>query len=173
MAVAIKKMGFTKIIIYNGGLKDWKKSGLPLESIQPLPAYEGKFVSADELREKIAQADASGCVDHDGRPLLTLIDFRSSLKLSYRKGGDNYRIKTSCRTITALLDDFIDNPALINSVPKQGMVVTVSETGNRDIFLIRYLKKFGYTNIFGLEFGMRGWLKMNYPVEKISPSPSP
>jgi len=172
MAVAIKKMGFTNIVIYNGGLKDWKKSGLPLASMEPLPSYNGKFISAEELWKKIAKADATGCVDNAGKPLLTLIDFRSSLKLKYRKGGDNYRIKTSCRTISALLDDFIDNPALIHSVPKEGMVVTVSETGNRDIFLMRYLKKFGFTNIFGLEFGMRGWLKMNYPIEKIRTSPS-
>lgn len=173
MAVAIKKMGFANVMIYNGGLKDWKKSGLPLESIEPLPEYEGRFITVEELRDKIARADAAGCVDQSGKPLLTLVDFRSFLKQPDRIGGDNNRIKTSCRTITALLDDFVDNPALIHQIPKHGIVVTVSETGNRDIFLIRYLKKFGYTNIVGLQFGMRGWLKMNYPIEKISVSASP
>lgn len=118
MAVVIKKMGFTNINIYNGGLKDWIKSGLPVESIDFLPSYDGSFVSAAELREKIAKADASGCVDDSGNPLLTLIDFRSSLKLSKKKNGDQYRIKTSCQTITALLDDFIENTTLILSANK-------------------------------------------------------
>lgn len=171
MAVVIKKMGFTNINIYNGGLKDWMKSGQPVESIDPLSSYDGSFVSAAELREKIAKADASGCVDDSDTPLLTLIDFRSSLKLSKKKNSDKYRIKTSCQTIMALLDDFIENTALINSVPQEGIVVVISETGNRDLFLMRYLHKFGYTNINSLQFGMRAWLKADYPVEKIDKTP--
>ncbi|MBC8318680.1 MAG: hypothetical protein H8E41_12315 [Desulfobulbaceae bacterium] len=171
MAVAIKKMGFTNINIYNGGLRDWIDSGLPVESIDPLPAYNGTFISAAELREKIAETDAGGCVDKAGNPLLTIIDFRSSLIVSEKKGGDKYRIQTNCRTITTVLDDFIDNPTLINSVPKTGMVVTICETGNRDLYLMRYLSKFGYSNIKGLQFGMRAWLKADYPVEKIATTP--
>lgn len=164
-------MGFSNVNIYNGGLKDWVKSGHPVESIDPLPSYNTAFIYADELFEELNRNDARGCIDNSGAPRLTLIDFRSSLKSSEKNGGDKYRIKTNCRVITVMLDDFIENTALINSVPREGMVVTISETGNRDVFLIRYLNKFGYTNVNGLQFGMRAWLKAGYPVDKIDKAP--
>ncbi|MEN8189915.1 MAG: hypothetical protein ABFS19_08715 [Thermodesulfobacteriota bacterium] len=170
MAVVIKKLGFENITIYNGGLKDWIKTGKPVETIDPLPTYDGGFISADELNQEISSAGNKRCVDDKGAPHLTLIDFRSSLKLSEKKGSDKYRIKTNCRTITVLLDDFINNQKLIDSIPREGLVVTISETGNRDHYLMRYLKKFDYTNIRGLQFGMRAWLKADYPVEMVDRS---
>ena len=168
MAVAIKKKGFKNITLYNGGLKDWKKSGLTLDSTDPLPNIDIDYISAMELFKKITETDLRGCVDAFGNPLLTLIDFRSSLKLSAHKGADNYQIKTDCKTITAFLDDFLDNPELINKIPKKGPVISISETGNRDLFLIRFLSKLGFSNINGLQFGMRAWIKADYPGEKIS-----
>jgi len=60
---------------------------------------------------------------------------------------------------------------MLNSVPRAGLVVTITETGNRDSFLIRYLYKFGNVNTKGLQFGMRGWLKADYPVERIATPP--
>jgi hypothetical protein len=38
------------------------------------------------------------------------------------------------------------------------------ETGNRDIFAMKFMYKYGYTNIVGLNFGMRGWIKPGYPA---------
>lgn len=107
------------------------------------------------------------CLDQEGKPSVTIIDFRSSTQMKRRKGADLYQILTNCQTKTVLLDDFINNMELVNSIPKQGLVVTVSETGNRDIYLMRYLNKYGYTNIVGLQFGMRVWMKKNYPQKKI------
>lgn len=167
MAVAFKNMGFTNIVIYNGGLKDWIKSGNTVESIERLPEVKVDFIDADELMEKITEANKKNCVDSTGQPLLTLIDFRSSLQLSTKKGADKYRIKSNCRTITAVLDDFIDNDRLINSIPEKGLSISISETGNRDVFLIKYLSKFGRTNVKGLKYGMRSWMKANYVIEKI------
>ena len=168
MAVAIKKKGFKNISLYNGGLKDWKKSDMTLESTDPLPNIDIDYINAIDLYKKITESDSRGCVDASGNPLLTLIDFRSSLKLSMYKGADNYRIKTDCKTIVAFLDDFLDNTELINKIPQKGPVVSISETGNRDLFLIRFLSKFGFSNISGLQFGMRAWIKADYPVEKIT-----
>ncbi len=167
MAVAIKELGFTNIEIYNGGLKDWLKNDLEVESIDPLPAVSTPFITNEELLRKIKAAKKENCPTGTGNNILTLIDFRSSLRLKKKKGGDQYRIKTKCRTITTLLDDFLNNRELLNSLPKDGMVVTVSETGNRDQFLMRYLYKHGYTNVAGLQYGMRGWLKADYPVDKL------
>ncbi len=165
MAVAIKKSGFSHIKIYNGGLKDWIKAGNQVESIDPLPDTKASFITIDELMAIMTKADTQNCVDSNGNPLLTLIDIRTSEGLSTATGGDKYRIKTQCQTITAFLDDFIDNQQLIQSIPRKGFVVSVSETGNRDAFLIRYLSKFNRSNVQGLQYGMRNWLKADYPVE--------
>ena len=166
MAVAIKENGFTNIKIYNGGLTDWIKSGNTTESIDPLPDSKVNFIDADLLMTRITEADEKDCVDKSGQPLLTLIDFRISRTLSAKKGADKYQIKTKCLTVTAVLDNFIDNNNLIRSIPEKGLTVSISETGNRDIFLIRYLSKFGKTNVLALKYGMRSWLKADYPVEK-------
>lgn len=167
MAVAIKAMGYKNISIYNGGLKDWIKSGLPVTSIEPLPEYKGKFISAEELRAKLSEAFPKDCQDDKGDSLVTLVDIRSSLHLNKRRGADLYQILTNCPIKSVLLDDFIENMELIRSIPKKGLVVSVCETGNRDIYLMKYLSKFGYTNVVGLQFGMRVWIKKDYPRKKI------
>ena len=65
MAVAIKKMGFKNIKIYNGGLKDWMKSNQPIEVLEPIPEYEGRFINSDELLEKLREGEACDCEDKD------------------------------------------------------------------------------------------------------------
>jgi 3-mercaptopyruvate sulfurtransferase SseA len=170
MAVAIKANGFTNIKIYNGGLKDWIKSGNTTESIDPLPETKVTFIAADQLMTSITEADEKDCIDKNGQPLLTLIDFRISRNLFVKKGADKYQIKTKCLTVTVLLDDFIDNNNLIRSIPEKGLTVSISETGNRDTFLIRYLSKSGKTDVQALKYGMRSWLKADYPVETVAPT---
>jgi len=165
MAVAIKALGFTNIKIYNGGLKDWIKSGNPTESIEALPETTVHLIDVDQLRMLLSEADKTNCVDKKGKPLLTLIDFRAAKSHSVKKGADKYRIPTKCLTLSALLDEFIGNNSLIKSIPAEGITVSISETGNRDTFLIRYLSKYCRHDIRGLKYGMRGWIKAGYPVE--------
>lgn len=73
-------------------------------------------------------------------------------------------IKTPCPTVFCLLDE-LQNARVRRQIPKQGLVVTITETGNRDSFAIQYLSKFGYANLKALMFGMRGWIKKDYPVK--------
>lgn len=61
------------------------------------------------------------------------------------------------------LDDLLDESTR-KTIPRTGLVVIVTETGNRDEFAIRYLSQFGYDNIVGLKFGMRDWIKQRYPT---------
>jgi rhodanese-related sulfurtransferase len=167
MAVVIKKHGFQNIKIFNGGLTDWKRSGLPIASIDPLPTYDGPLLSPRELHAELLTADATLCRDAEGNPLLTLVDFRASRLLHNKIGGDRHTIRTNCPVIVAQLDDFIENYELINSLPKKKTVVCFSETGKRDSFFQRYLLLFGFTNIISLETGMRGWIKAGFPTETI------
>ncbi len=155
-------MGFRNIKIYNGGLKDWIKAGNKTVSIDALPEYNGKFINADELLKEIQAAEKANCMDADGQNLLTILDLRTEHFLPTEHPIPD--IHTACPTLHSLLDDLIQPDARAR-IPRIGRVVTISETGNRDIFAMRYLSKFGYTNIVGLEFGMRGWIKLNHPIQ--------
>lgn len=165
MAVAIKQTGYRNITIYNGGLKDWTKAGHNVDSVDPLPKLKVHFVNADELQTILQEADQQNCKDRKNNPLVTLIDFRISPTLQAKMRADTYQIQTTCNTIKAQLDDFIDNIELIESLPDMGQIISISETGNRDRFLVQYLSQFGKTNIRALKYGMRSWLKMGCPIE--------
>jgi len=143
------------------------KSGNEVTSVTPLPDIKVHFIDVDELRDLLVKADKQHCKDADGEPLLTILDFRMSRVLQKKMSADKYQILSRCRTINAQLDDFIDNEMLINSLPDTGQIISVSETGNRDRFLIQFLSQFNKTNIRGLKYGMRNWLKAGYPAEKI------
>lgn len=161
MAVAIKQHGYANIKLYNGGIKDWKKSGLPTQSIEPLPNYAAATISSEALHA-IMQTNER-CLDADGKPLVTLLDLRTENSLG-ESAEDLQRIRTTCPVIPLLLDD-LRSEAVRAKIPRDGLVVTISETGNRDEFAMRYLSQFGYTNLKGLEFGMRGWLKNKFAIQ--------
>ena len=160
-------MGYRNIKIYNGGLKDWKKSGHNTECIQALPSYKAQFINNEELFNKLTHAESLDCKDTQGNPLLTILDLRFEHHLKNIKPPP--LIKTSCSYSFLLMDDMI-RLNVRKKIPKKGLVVTVTETGNRDKFAMRYLSQFGYKNIFGLLFGMRGWIKADYPTEITSKS---
>ena len=154
-------MGFGKIKIYNGGLKDWKKSGYKIEAIEPLPDHKGKLITADELLERIKQADSCNCLDQNNNSLLTIIDIRTENFLKLDR--PILSIKTKCKIVQILFDDFQD-PELRSRIPRKGMVVLVCETGNRDQLAMKYLYQHGYANMMSLQYGMRGWIKTGYPT---------
>ncbi len=139
------------------------KSGYPLASIHPLPETEHRFLSTDELLKLVQQADTKGCKNKDGSAILTILDFRNVDHLS----RDNLPplILSNCKTVFLKLDD-IRRPDVRRQIPDSGTVVTVTETGNRDIFIQRYLSQFGFSNLQELQFGMRGWLKLRYPIQE-------
>ncbi len=160
-AVAFKNLGYKNIKIYNGGIKDWRKSGFKLKSIDPLPDLKPEFISAQALKDRLSTVSET-CMDEKGQPVITIMDFRNEAVLNAEHPPP--RIKANCRTITLLLDDLLKK-SVVDSIPRSGIVITVTETGNRDTFVIKFLSKFGFDNIKGLEFGMRGWLKNRYPVD--------
>ena len=119
-------------------------------------------IQPDALWEKIKQANSSNCLDQNKQAMLTIIDFQTANFIKTESPAPS--IKTNCETIKCLLDDF-SNPAVRSRIPKKGLVVLVCETGNRDWAARRYLFKYGFTNIVGLKFGMREWIKAGYPIE--------
>lgn len=126
-----------------------------------MPEYDGQYIGVDTLLEKIKEADANGCLNENNQPLLTIVDYRTENFIDSDK--PILSISTGCKIIKCLLDD-LRKPTIRDQIPREGLVVLLCETGNRDAFTMRYLSQFGYTNIRGLRFGMRGWLKAGYPV---------
>ena len=112
--------------------------------------------------EKINQSDAANCVNSNGDSLLTIVDYRTENFLNTDKPITS--IKANCKTIRCVLDELID-PEVRGQIPQKGIVVLLSETGNRDAITMKYLSKYGYSNVMGLRFGMRGWIKSNYPID--------
>ncbi len=108
-------------------------------------------------------AEASGCRDSAGNPVLAILDLRTENHLKTDRPVPT--IETSCPIIVALLDD-LQNPKVRNKIPKDCPVVTITETGNRDKFAIQYLSEFGHDNISGLLFGMRGWIKAGKRISR-------
>lgn len=153
-------MGYQNIKIYNGGLKDWKKSGYPVTVIEALPFFKVRYITPEELLEKINLAADCECREK-GKPLLTLLDYRVE---RIERAQTTKSILTNCETIVVHLDDLLD-AKIRQKIPEEGLVVLVCETGNRDKYAIRFLRKYGFSNIAALEFGMRGWIKKGFPVQ--------
>lgn len=107
------------------------------------------------------ELDNQNCLESNGQASLTLLDFRNSNLLKNTQLPP--QIATKCPIQQYLLDDILKEQVRAK-IPHTGMVVTITETGNRDEFVTRYLSKYGYTNIKALQFGMRGWLKKRYPT---------
>lgn len=161
MAVVIKNNGYSNVKIYNGGLKEWIDSGLEVESHEVLPEYETRFYTAEELKEQIDLAGKTKCLSAKGAPFLTLLDLRTE---RVPEGGAlPLLIRSSCNTVSGLLDD-LQQDDFRKKIPIDTPVFVITETGNRDDFAVKYLSKFGYTKVYGLKFGMRGWIKADFPT---------
>lgn len=162
MAVAVSKLGYTNIKVYNGGIKDWQKSGFPLESRQPLPEKEVNFIETESFFALLKEYDSQQCLDNEGHPLLTVLDFRNANHFEEVPPPPTFN--TECQVHVYQLDDIL-RQEIREKLPQKGKLITVTETGNRDEFAIRFLSQYGFTSIKGLRFGMRGWLKLRYPTK--------
>lgn len=116
-------------------------------------------MTAEELHAVITLEQ--DCSKNGSLPALTLVDLRTEHHV--QAGPVPVVIKTPCPTVFCLMDD-LRQPTVRDQIPRSGIVVTLTETGNRDKFVMQYLSKFGYTNVKGLLFGMRGWIKAGYPT---------
>ncbi len=117
-------------------------------------------IESDELYATLKELEPLECRSSEGVPLLTLLDFRNS---SLSKNSSFKKIATSCPTRSYLLDDIL-LPEVRAELPESGQVIIMTETGNRDEFVIRYLSQYDFKPFISLKYGMRGWLKMRYPT---------
>ncbi len=125
----------------------------------PLPHAKVEYISPEHLKQKL-ESRRDNC--SASAPQITILDFRNEVIIS--PDTPPLAIKTPCPSINLLMDDLLVDQVL-EAIPRTGLLVTVTETGNRDAFAIRHLSRFGFTNIKALEFGMRGWIKNRFPVK--------
>ena len=139
-----------------------------------MPKVEARLITAEELLALLESAKKNDCHDSSNHPQVTLLDLRTENHLPAEAGTMMTipHIKTSCPRIFSLLDQ-LQLPEVRDKIPRTGLVVTVTETGNRDQFAIQYLSKYGYDNLKVLMFGMRGWIKEDYPIDTASPQVKP
>jgi len=109
----------------------------------------------------LQRSESTQCRAADNKPLLTLLDLRNDNH--FTEGAPPPQFITPCPVLQFMLDD-MQKQETRNAIPADGPVITVTETGNRDEFVIRYLSQFDRHNIKALKFGMRGWLKQRYPT---------
>jgi rhodanese-related sulfurtransferase len=141
-------MGYTNIAIYNGGLRTWQLSN-EVTTVRALPVLEEfAFIKNTRLREMLEV----------GEPV-TIVDLRvtASERAKGRLPGANYQILA--------LDDLLSEEVR-DRLPRTGTIVTVTETGNRDKIVQRFLSQYGFTNVVGLKNGFRGWVKAGLPLEE-------
>lgn len=112
----MKKLGYSNIKIYNGGIKDWNKKGFPLESIESLPDVESTFIDSDDLYDILKNYQTTTCYDSTGTPAVTLLDLRDGFHIPEEKNPQ--QIATTCPTITILLDHLLD-PQVRKKNPKK------------------------------------------------------
>ncbi|HIC44865.1 MAG TPA: rhodanese-like domain-containing protein [Sulfurimonas sp.] len=48
---------------------------------------------------------------------------------------------------------------------KDALVVVYSRQGARSLFAAESLKRLGYTQVYNLKAGLKGWVRENYPYE--------
>lgn len=149
-AVVAKNQGFTNIAIYNGGLRAWrvKNEVITTHALPELASFN--FLENIQLWEKIGAGDP-----------ITILDFRVA-EVEKAKG----QIPCKGLKYRSLPLDALRDEALRKQLPRDSLIVTVTETGNRDKIVQRYLSQFGFSNVVGLKEGFRGWVKAGLPLEK-------
>ena len=141
-------MGHTNIAIYNGGLRAWRRSQ-EIITKRALPVLdEFEFMENGRLWEMIGAEEP-----------VTIVDFRVT-EVEQAKG----RIP-GARYLNIALDDLRDE-TIRAELPKDELIVSVTETGNRDKIVQRYLSQYGHGNVVGLKEGFRGWVKAGLPLER-------
>jgi len=147
-------MGFKNIKIYNGGIKDWKIRGLPLDSTEKIPDYPVNYIMPDELSKLITEADKTNCLDSEKKPILSFIDIRD-YHLDKFLIADKHTIKTTCKTHKFIIDDI--RSAEKRAILPDGKWIIFCETGGRGHYLSKFMYRLGKKDIYILKGGILNW----------------
>ncbi len=134
--------GFPNAVVYDEGMPAWKEAKLPVEG-NPLPQVDLVKIAPAALNTAL---QSKSMVVVDIRPRDEFLVFRI-------KGSINIELDQ----LEARLKDEVK--------PTQAICLA-DYTGHQQKVAVRLLAKLGYTNVKGLDEGLRGWQSANLPVEK-------
>ena len=135
--VRLARVGIENVKGYlEGGVENWRRAGLPLESIAQ--------VSVDELKEKLASTADLQVVD-------------------VRRPGEfgNGHVPRALNAPLATLDRIAGQLPLEKDKP----TAVICAGGYRSSAAASLLEKLGYTNLLNVSGGTGAWVNAGYPVE--------
>lgn len=135
------KLGYTNIMIYNEGIPEWAKRGLPMETHVQYPDYKPERLAPKALQAQLAS--------------VTVLDIRGPGHIK-----ELGRIKEA-QIIE--MDDLRDKYA---ALPKGKKVVVLDHAAKQVNIAAKFLKMKGYDPVAVLDGGMLAWIREGLPVEK-------
>lgn len=113
------------------------------------------MAKAREEVQEMSPAVLKKMLDNDED--LVLIDVREVIQ---RAEGEIYASDTYSISRTNLEFD------ILNKVKdKDAVIVLYSRQGARSLFAAQSIQKLGYTNVYNLSAGLKGWVRANYPFD--------
>ncbi len=176
-AYIMQNLGFKKVYDLAGGIKAWKKAGLPIETTDndANKAIQEKLKNGDYKGRNLAGEFHQVGVDEFEKLIksgeVTLVDCRTPEEFaeSHIDGAINIDWKHNRHFI----DDF--KKQITNAKP----VAIYCRSGNRSTRAMFALGAVGYSKIYNLEHGIKSWKKAGKPLvekkkeEKVELAPSP
>lgn len=138
------KMGYTNVLVYNEGLPEWVKRGLPAQMKKVYPSVEIPAMAAVELKKLL-----------DARAPLFLLDIRDPEDVVAGRipGSKNVELEELDRRLS--------------EVPKGRKIVLIDLHGKQTQQAGRFLRWKGYEDVARLDGGfVSGWLRAGLPFEK-------
>jgi rhodanese-related sulfurtransferase len=137
-AIAI---GYGSVVEYNEGLPGWGKAGLPVEG-KPLPAFEAKAISAEQLLQM-----------RKGPHAPVVVDVRD--RVEYQ----GFHLPGS---INIPLDDLTRHH---KELPRGREIVLVCHSGHQSPIAARVLHAMGRSDLERLDGGVVAWQQKGLPTE--------
>ncbi|MFH1215282.1 MAG: rhodanese-like domain-containing protein [Pseudomonadota bacterium] len=138
-ADAAKALGYTNVLVYNEGLPEWAKRGLPMDKKVEYPK-----VDLPRLTPADVQAQATTSV---------LLDIR----------GDEVKdLGKISGAVSIPLDDMSER---YTTLPKDKKIIIVDHAGKQVGICGKFLHLNGYTDLAVMDGGVLAWKRAGLPVE--------
>lgn len=135
--------GFPHAVVYDEGMPAWKQASLAVAG-NPLPQVELATITPTALKDALKTKS------------VTVVDVRPR---------DEFLVFRITGSVNIALDDL--ETKLKDAVKSTSSAIVIADyTGHQQLVTTRLLARMGYTNVKGLEGGLRGWQGANMPVEK-------
>jgi len=135
----VAKRGYTKIMMFRGGIPEWAQAGYPLEHGETLSKADTPSVDAAALKVLLGKA--------------TIVDIRTPSL--YSMGWIAGSLKIPLAYLTQRFEE----------IPKDKPVVLVDHSGKQVNVAARFLHSKGY-DVTRFQGGLLSWVKSGFPLEK-------